>query len=277
MVRTAAPSTSGRAGVIGSSTSSRPMRPGPSKDRGRPRAYRGRQDYLDNSIRPLFERLSAPVTPHVRQIWAEEDSVVVRWDSDAAALDGEPYRNSYAWFFTMRDGEVIEATAFLDLPAYDALIDRVKPRPTMGAADPRRPPAVRSRKSRSRRRTRPFRYFRTSGDGHVKGNQGRHSRSQSGQGVGVPGACARLEGCRRAPAKLAGQPRKIHRVIPIAAVSRAAPRRHQPSRPELAQVIRHQVLRLAQQPRQLIHPPVAAGQFPQQPPPHRMPRELQEI
>lgn len=87
------------------------------------------QDYLDNSIRPLFERLSAPVTPHVRQIWAEEDSVVVRWDSDATALDGEPYRNSYAWFFTMRDGEVIEATAFLDLPAYDALIDRVKPRP----------------------------------------------------------------------------------------------------------------------------------------------------
>ena len=129
MVRTAAPSTSGRAGVIGSSTSSRPMRPGPSKDRGRPRAYRGMQDYLDNSIRPLFERLSAPVTPHVRQIWAEEDSVVVRWDSDATALDGEPYRNSYAWFFTMRDGEVIEATAFLDLPAYDALIDRVKPRP----------------------------------------------------------------------------------------------------------------------------------------------------
>ena len=74
-----------------------------------------------------------------------------------------------------------------------------------------------------------------------------------------------------------GQPRQVRRVIRIAPVSRAAPRRHQPSRPELAQVIRHQVLRLAQQPRQLIDPPVAAGQFPQQSPPQRMPRELQEI
>jgi ketosteroid isomerase-like protein len=92
------------------------------------RAYRGRQDYLDNSIRPRFERLSAPPAPHIRQIWAEEDSVVVRWDSDATALGGEPYRNSYAWFFTVRDGQVIEAPAFLDLPAYGALIDRVKPR-----------------------------------------------------------------------------------------------------------------------------------------------------
>jgi hypothetical protein len=38
----------------------------------------------------------------------------------------------------------------------------------------------------------------------------------------------------------------------------------------------HLVLRLAQQPRQLSHPPVAAGQFPQQAPPQRMLSELQE-
>ena len=36
--------------------------------------------------------------------------------------DGQTYCNSYAWFFTMRDGKVVEATAFLDLPTYAAAI-----------------------------------------------------------------------------------------------------------------------------------------------------------
>jgi ketosteroid isomerase-like protein len=36
--------------------------------------------------------------------------------------DGQTYRNSYAWFFRMRAGRVIAATAFLDLPTYDAAL-----------------------------------------------------------------------------------------------------------------------------------------------------------
>lgn len=91
------------------------------------RAYHGKQTYIDEVMKPLRERLSGPVIPHVRKLWADEDYVIVRWDQDAMAHDGKPYRNSYAWFFKMKDGKVIEVTAFLDIPAYDALITRVKP------------------------------------------------------------------------------------------------------------------------------------------------------
>ena len=88
-------------------------------------AYRGRQAYVDAAVTPLMQRLEGPVIPQLQHIWAVEDRVIIRWDQDTPARDGRPYRNSYAWIFTMRDGTVVEATAFLDLRAYDDLIERV--------------------------------------------------------------------------------------------------------------------------------------------------------
>lgn len=93
------------------------------------RTYHGRQECVDKTVTPLFERLSVPVTPHVRGLWADGDMVIVRWDSDAVALDGAPYRNSYVWLLRMKAGSIVEGTVFLDLPAFDALMARVEPRP----------------------------------------------------------------------------------------------------------------------------------------------------
>lgn len=91
------------------------------------RTYHGRQAYIDAVVTPLFERLSGPTVPHVRKLWADGDHVIARCDQDTPTRDGQRYRNSYAWFFKMEDGQAIEVTAFLDLPAYDALIARVQP------------------------------------------------------------------------------------------------------------------------------------------------------
>ena len=88
-------------------------------------AYRGRQVYIDAAVTPLMQRLAGPVIPQVRHIWAVDDRVIIRWDQDTAARDGRPYRNSYAWIFTMENDKVIEATAFLDLRAYDDLVIRL--------------------------------------------------------------------------------------------------------------------------------------------------------
>ena len=41
--------------------------------------------------------------------------------------DGKPYRNTYAWFFTMRGGKAVEAKALLNLAAYDEVLRRVTP------------------------------------------------------------------------------------------------------------------------------------------------------
>ena len=91
--------------------------------------YHGRQAYLDAAVTPLFARLAAPTVPHVKNLWADGDHVIVRWEQHTPARDGAPYRNSYAWFFKMRDGQAVAVTAFLDLPAYDALLARVEPTP----------------------------------------------------------------------------------------------------------------------------------------------------
>lgn len=86
------------------------------------RTYRGKQRYIEAAVEPLLARLSEPILPHLLELWAVQETVIARWDQDTATRDGKQYRNSYAWFFKMRDDKVIEVTAFLDLPAYDALI-----------------------------------------------------------------------------------------------------------------------------------------------------------
>ena len=73
-------------------------------------------------MKPLLDRLAQPVVPHLRELWADEDHVIVRWDQDTPTRDGQRYRNSYAWFLKMKDARITEVTAFLDLPAYGALV-----------------------------------------------------------------------------------------------------------------------------------------------------------
>ncbi|CAN0104030.1 unnamed protein product [Ectocarpus sp. 12 AP-2014] len=76
--------------------------------------YRSRQELIEHSVKPINDRLATSITPHVRQIIAEGNSVVVFWDGSATRLDGNRYDNNYAWHMTMEDGEIKEVTAFLD-------------------------------------------------------------------------------------------------------------------------------------------------------------------
>lgn len=90
--------------------------------------FRSRQDFLDRAIAPFAARMLTPVRPVTRQVWADGEHVIVRWDGEGVAGDGQPYRNSYVWILKMRDGRAAEVTAFLDLPAYDDVLRRVPAR-----------------------------------------------------------------------------------------------------------------------------------------------------
>jgi hypothetical protein len=70
--------------------------------------------------------------------------------------------------------------------------------------------------------------------------------------------------------------RQVDAVVGIAAVSRAAPHRHQPACPELAEVVRDEALPLAREDFQLADLPVGARQFAQQPPAQRVAGQPQE-
>ena len=95
------------------------------------REYRSAQQFIDEVLVPFGARFAQgerfrPV--RVRSILADGDTVVVVWDGHGVANDGEPYTNSYAWIMRLRDGKVIDGTAFYDSISFNELWERVEPR-----------------------------------------------------------------------------------------------------------------------------------------------------
>lgn len=91
------------------------------------RRYPNRQSFMDEVIKPFNARMRERLVPQIQDVMADGDQVVVRFDARAVARDGVPYTNTYAWFLKMRDGKVVEATAFFDSIAFDDLWRRVAP------------------------------------------------------------------------------------------------------------------------------------------------------
>ncbi|MGH8984081.1 MAG: nuclear transport factor 2 family protein [Acidimicrobiia bacterium] len=93
--------------------------------------YNDKQQFVDEVLTPFGARFttSDPFRPTViRSVHADGDTVIVLWDGRGIANDGQPYENSYAWFMKMRDGTVIDGTAFYDSISFNDLWTRVQPR-----------------------------------------------------------------------------------------------------------------------------------------------------
>jgi ketosteroid isomerase-like protein len=93
--------------------------------------YEDKQQFVDEVLAPFGARFAAgerfrPTT--IRSVHADGDTVIVLWDGEGVANDGAPYKNSYAWFMAMRDGKVIDGTAFYDSISFNDLWARVRPR-----------------------------------------------------------------------------------------------------------------------------------------------------
>lgn len=89
--------------------------------------YPTKEDFLREVIRPFNARMSVGIKPTVRSVTAENDRVVILFDAAGTAKDGKPYTNTYAWFFRMKSGRVVEANAFFDAVAFNDLWARVTP------------------------------------------------------------------------------------------------------------------------------------------------------
>ena len=89
--------------------------------------YHSRRDFLDQVILPFNERLSTPLVPIVRGIYTDGDMVIVLWEGAAMARDGKSYENTYSWYLQMKNGKIINATAFYDSIAFNDLWKRVRP------------------------------------------------------------------------------------------------------------------------------------------------------
>lgn len=94
-------------------------------------AYDTTADFVAEVLAPFAARfpVDAPFRPTViRSVVADGDTVVVVWDGRGTATDGVDYVNSYAWVLRLRDGRVVDGTAFFDSKAFDDLWARVAPR-----------------------------------------------------------------------------------------------------------------------------------------------------
>jgi len=89
--------------------------------------YPTKEDFLRDVIRPFNARMAVGIKPTINSVTAEADRVVIHFDAAGIARDGKPYVNTYAWFFRMAKGRVVEASAFFDAIAFNDLWARVTP------------------------------------------------------------------------------------------------------------------------------------------------------
>ncbi|UFH57272.1 nuclear transport factor 2 family protein [Spirosoma sp. KNUC1025] len=89
------------------------------------KTYPNKQQFLDEVINPLNERLSQKIVPTVRSLYAEGDVVIALIDGKATAKDGKPYNMSYAWFMRLKDGRIIQVDAFLDGIQFADIMKRI--------------------------------------------------------------------------------------------------------------------------------------------------------
>jgi uncharacterized protein len=92
------------------------------------KTYRSKQEFINAVINPFNARMSKPLVPNVRGIFADGDMVITLFDGEATVRDGKPYRNTYTWYFQMKDAKVIKAIAFFDNRDFDEFWNRVSPK-----------------------------------------------------------------------------------------------------------------------------------------------------
>jgi hypothetical protein len=105
-----------------------------------------RQAFLDEAISPFNARMATPLVPSVRGIYADGDTVIAFFDA-ATTNDGQPYRNTHAWYFRMIEAKVVSAVAFFDTGIAPPGTDRreaanpgSRSRPAFSGIRVRRPP-----------------------------------------------------------------------------------------------------------------------------------------
>jgi len=92
--------------------------------------YANTRQFVDEVLRPFGARFSGddpfrPVT--IRGVYNDEEqgTVIVVWDGRGTTTAGTVYENTYAWFMTLRDGKVVDGTAFYDSIAFNELWESV--------------------------------------------------------------------------------------------------------------------------------------------------------
>jgi ketosteroid isomerase-like protein len=112
------------------------------------KTYANSEAFMSEVIRPFNARMREGLRPTIRSLHVDGNTVIIFFDAQGVARDGQPYVNTYAWFWEMRDGRVTKAHAFFDSISFNELWRRVPAleglrvgHPPVRAATPTRGPA----------------------------------------------------------------------------------------------------------------------------------------
>jgi uncharacterized protein len=76
--------------------------------------YRGKATVITKLLQPVFGQLKAGIASTVDNMIGEGDFVAVQLRGKAETRDGRPYNNTYCHVFTIRGGEIVAVTEYLD-------------------------------------------------------------------------------------------------------------------------------------------------------------------
>lgn len=91
--------------------------------------YPSKTAFMDEVILPFNARMSKPLVPEVRGLYADGDMVIALFDASGTVRDGKPYRNTYTWYMKMRDSRIVDVIAFFDTLEFNDFWTRVTPAP----------------------------------------------------------------------------------------------------------------------------------------------------
>jgi ketosteroid isomerase-like protein len=78
------------------------------------RTYAGKQEIVDQLMRPLFSQFADEYRARAINIVAEGEVVVVEARGEVMTKAGQPYNQTYCYVFRLADGRVRELTEYLD-------------------------------------------------------------------------------------------------------------------------------------------------------------------
>ena len=78
-------------------------------------------EYMKKTYLPLQDVFAGGTSCEVKQIIAEDDTVVVEWHGETPLAKGGVYKNDYCWVVRVKAGKLAEVTGYFDTAAVNAL------------------------------------------------------------------------------------------------------------------------------------------------------------
>ena len=81
------------------------------------------ESFQAERVEPFNQRTKEPLKPTQWEVLEDDDVVIIQFDAETTLINGQQYRNSYAWFFTFEGSEVTKVRAFLDMSAFEEVLE----------------------------------------------------------------------------------------------------------------------------------------------------------